>query len=61
MGEENVSTKQYSTEKNPWIQEADVYQGRAAGPQAEESEGQEETDRQGKGILRADSSWKSAP
>jgi hypothetical protein len=55
MGEENLSTQQYSTQKNPRVQEADVYQGRAAGPEAEESEGQEEADRRGKGILRADS------
>jgi len=55
MGEENLPTQQYSTEKNPRIQEADVHQGRAAGPEAEESKGPEEADRRGKEVLRTDS------
>jgi len=45
MGEENFSTEQYSSKKDPRFPEAYVHQGWTAGSKAEEGEREKETGR----------------
>jgi ribonuclease P protein component len=50
-GEEDFSTKQYSSEENPRVSQADVHQGRPSGLAAQESQRPEAPDRRGERIL----------
>jgi len=43
IGEEDLSTEQYTPEKNPWILKTHVHQGRAFGFKTQEGQRPEET------------------
>ncbi len=53
LGEEDISTEQYSPKKDPRVPEAHVHEGRTLSPKAQEGQGEEETGGRGERILRS--------